>query len=86
MGKARRCRHEIAADVLEYLASAGYARISWIATHANMPVDRALQLLEEMRRRGLVESIEGEKGVYYRVGARGYEYLELWRRLRVLLG
>ena len=87
MPAAKRCHHEIMADVLEYLAAAGRARLTWIAAHANLPLDRARLILGEMEFYGLVESAPGgEGGRYYRAGRRGYEYLELWRRIRVLVG
>jgi len=83
----KRCRHEIMADILEYLAAAGRARLTWVAAHANLPLDRARFLVGEMEFYGLVESFTGEEGgVFYRVSRRGYEYLELWRRIRVLIG
>lgn len=58
-----------------------------MAAHANLPLDRARLLLGEMEFYGLVESITGKDGDrFYRVSRRGYEYLELWRRIRVLVG
>jgi predicted transcriptional regulator len=84
---AKRCRHEIIADILEYLAAAGRARLTWVAAHANLPLDRARLLLGEMEFYGLVESSSGGDGsVFYSIGRRGYEYLELWRRIRALVG
>ena len=82
----RRCRHEVMADVLEYLAAVGRARISWIARFANLPLDRARRLLGEMAFYGLVEEVVEDDGRYYKVSERGYEYIELWRRLRTLVG
>lgn len=72
--------------MLEYLAAVGRARISWIARFANLPLDRARRLLGEMAFYSLVEEVEEGGGRYYRISERGYEYLELWRRLRVLMG
>ncbi len=87
MPAGRRCRHEIIAAVLEYLSTAGRARISSVALHANMPLDRARVLMGELQFYGLVESITDERGRrYYRVSERGMEYLRLWRRLRLLAG
>lgn len=84
---AKRCRHEIMADLLEYLAAAGRARLTWVAAHANLPLDRARLLLGEMEFYGLVESsISRDGSTFYSVGRKGYEYLELWRRIRVLVG
>ena len=86
MPAAKRCRHEIMAVILEYLAAAGRARLTWVAAHANLPLDRARLLLGEMEFYGLVESSTRDGSVFYSVGRKGYEYLELWRRIRVLVG
>ena len=85
MGK--RCRHEIIAEVLEYLSAVGRARLSKVALYANMPLDRARALLGELQFYGLVESFVDERGHrYYRASERGFEYLRLWRRLKLLIG
>lgn len=87
MPAGKRCRHEIFADVLEYLSAAGKAKLTWVASYANMPLDRARAILGEMLLFGLVESFVDEAhGRYYRCSRRGLEYLELWRRLQLLAG
>lgn len=61
--------------------------MTWVAAHANLPLDRARRLLGEMEFYGLVEPFTDERGYRcYRIGRRGYEYLQLWRRLRFLVG
>jgi DNA-binding PadR family transcriptional regulator len=49
--------------------------------------DREYHALGEMEFYGLVESSTSRDGsTFYSVGGKGYEYLELWRRIRVLVG
>ncbi|MEM1521922.1 MAG: winged helix-turn-helix domain-containing protein [Thermofilaceae archaeon] len=87
MPATKRCRHEILAEILEYLSASGRAKLTWIASYANMPLDRARILLGEMMFYGLVELFEDENGErYYRCSKRGLEYLELWRKLQLLSG
>lgn len=83
---SRRCRHEIVASILEYLSSAGRARLSRIALYTNMPLDRARLLLGELQYYGLIESLDDGGVRYYRVTEKGFEYLELWRKLKLLSG
>ncbi|MEM1509112.1 MAG: winged helix-turn-helix domain-containing protein [Thermofilaceae archaeon] len=86
MTRKKRCHHEIIADILEYLNGANQARISWIAMHANMPLDRITFLLQELEKRELVRKVKSSRGEYYKLGRRGHEYLESWRKLKVILG
>ncbi len=86
MVRKKRCHHEVIADILEYLSGANRARVSWIAMHANMPLDRMSFLLRELERRELVKKVRGKGVEYYELGRRGHEYLELWRRLELLTG
>ncbi|HDD33813.1 MAG TPA: hypothetical protein ENG30_01530 [Thermofilaceae archaeon] len=85
--RRRRCRHEIMADILNYVSVVGRARPSWIARFANLPLDRANRLLGEMVSLGLLkEDVEEDGARYYRVTERGFKYVELYRRLRILVG
>lgn len=54
--------------------------------HANMPLDRIVFLLRELEKRELVKRVKSKGVEYYKLGRRGHEYLETWRRLRLLIG
>lgn len=75
------------AEILDYLSTIGKAKLTWIASYANMPIDRARTVLGEMMFYGLIESFEDESGSrFYKCSERGLEYLEHWRKLQLLSG
>ena len=82
---ARRTVYDIYADVLRYVAIRPGCRISYIARYSNLPLDRANRVLMDMVKANLIR-LEYKRGVKtYTVTERGYEYLELYKRLKRLL-
>ncbi len=72
----RRCRHDIAASLLEALAK-GVAKPSRLAVAANTSYKRVRKLLDTMREHGLVALTE--EG--YTITERGYAWLRLYQML-----
>jgi len=84
-GSRKRNCYDIYADVLSFLTRVREARITRVARYSNLPVDRARKVLEEMAAAGLIAAEPRGGYVAYRATARGYEYLQLYRRLRRLV-
>jgi len=81
----KRCRHDIIADILEFVASSGRARLSYIARYSNLPMDRAKRMAEALVAINFLEKIEYKRRVFYRVKKEGYVYLAHYREIRRLL-
>lgn len=75
-----RCRIDIVADVLYSVVEEGSSRISRIASMANLPLDRARPLVEDLVEKGLL-TYRVEESVYEATD-RAYEWLSLYRFLR----
>ena len=83
---ARRCRYDIYASILAYVAAAGRARVTEIARFSNLPLNRAKRYLREMAELGLIREYSSERGRFYAATERGFEYTALYRRIRALVG
>jgi len=81
----KRSVYDIYADILGYLSVTGRSRITRIARFANLPLDRAKKVLDRMVMCGLLRVERGD-AIYYRITRRGYEYIEIYKRLRRLAG
>ncbi len=87
MGRyVRRTFYDVYADILNFLTRAGSSRITQIARYSNLPVDRAKKILKEMAEKGLIKEYSEEGRVTYTVTAKGYMYLELYGRLKKIVG
>lgn len=75
-----RCRIDIVADILRAVVEEGPLLISEIASRANLPLDRARPLVEDLVYNGLLVCCT-EDGLY-EATERAYEWLELYRPLR----
>jgi predicted transcriptional regulator len=76
---------EIVMDVLEALAKHGGEPASRIAMYANLPYDRLSRILEHLVSKGLVERVNSEDRIVYRLTEKGYRLLNELRRLKRLL-
>lgn len=74
-----RCRHDIIADILRTLREHGPLRLSHIALKANLPLDRAKALLEDLTRTGLI--VKDPSSQRYAVTPKGHEWLSLYTML-----
>ena len=74
-----RCRHDITADILRALRKHGPLRLSHIALKANLPLDRAKALLEDMARAGLI--VKDPTSQRYAITPKGHEWLSLYTML-----
>ncbi|MCD6510671.1 MAG: hypothetical protein J7L11_09845 [Thermoprotei archaeon] len=83
--QAKRTFYDIYANILAFLARRGAGRITQIARYSNLPVDRAKRVLNDMVVADLVRRRREEESTTYAITPRGYEYLELYRRLRKLI-
>jgi len=82
----KRTIYDIYADILIFLSVVGNARITRIARFANLPVDRAKNILIKMYSIGLLRKREEKGAIFYYMTRRGYEYLSLYKRLKLLTG
>ena len=82
----KRTRYDTYADLIRVIAHRGHCTLSRAARSTNLPVDRAKKALQYLCGRGLLNEREdnGRKG--YRVTARGYTYLELYKQIRTFVG
>jgi len=82
----RRTRYDIYVDTLETIRHKGVSAITRISYGANLPVDRAKEIVDFLLKRGLVkeEDYGGTKG--FRLTARGGEFLQALRTVRMYLG
>ena len=83
--KRKRTIYDIIADILEFVVAGGEARISYISRYANLPIDRANSLVEEMVRAGLLKLAEYENHRIYKPSKNSYKYLAHYRELKKLL-
>ena len=74
-----RCRHDIIAAILGK-AIEGPSKISHLAQAANLPLDRARPLVEDLVRRGLL--IYNPATRSYEATELGYEWLAIYEKLR----
>ncbi|MCE4621662.1 MAG: hypothetical protein F7B95_04420 [Desulfurococcales archaeon] len=74
-----RCRHDIVADILHALREHGALRLSHISLKANLPLDRAKALLEDLAGAGLI--VWNPVSQRYSITPRGHEWLSLYTML-----
>ena len=72
----RRTRHDIYRDTLEMIRRTGLSGITRISYGANLPVDRAREVLTYLSERNLVKEELNGKRKAYRVTPRGGEFLQ----------
>ena len=74
-----RCRHDIAAAILESIMDKGGMKISHIAIHSRLPLDRAKKIIRDMVEHGLVYFDPVSET--YSLSHLGIEWLYLYKRL-----
>jgi predicted transcriptional regulator len=81
----RRTRYDIYMDTLETIRRKGVSVITRISYGANLPVDRAKNVVAFLAKRGLVrdEDYGGTRG--YRITARGGEFLQALKTVKMYL-
>lgn len=81
----RRTRYDIYMDTLETIRRKGVSVITRISYGANLPVDRAKNIVGFLCERGLVRDEEygGTRG--YRITARGGEFLQALKIVKMYL-
>lgn len=81
----RRTRYDIYMDTLETIRRKGVSAITRISYGANLPVDRAKDVVSFLTRRGLVkeEEYDGTRG--YRITARGGQFLQALQTVKMYL-
>ncbi len=78
----RRTRYDIYADVIEVVAKKGLCSLTRISYGANMPVDRAKNVLRFLVSHGFLREYKVGDSRKYRVTKWGMEYLEIYKRMR----
>ena len=84
--RSKRTRYEVYADLLNTIRMEGGCTITRASYGARIPVDRANRFLHKLIRVGLVRVEEKDGSRIYKVTIRGIEFLELFSRLKKLLG
>jgi predicted transcriptional regulator len=72
----RRTRYDIYMDTLDTIRRKGVSAITRISYGANLPVDRAKEVIEFLLERDLVKEEEYGSSRGYRMTARGGEFLQ----------
>ena len=72
----RRTRYDIYKDTLETIRRKGVSAITRISYGANLPVDRAKEVVSFLASRGLVKEEEYGSTRGFRITARGGEFLQ----------
>jgi predicted transcriptional regulator len=72
----RRTRYDIYMDTLDTIRRKGVSAITRISYGANLPVDRAKEVIEFLLERDLVKEEEYGGSMGYRMTARGGEFLQ----------
>ncbi len=79
-----RCWHDIVESLLEALVT-GEKGITELCAVANISVDRGKELVEWLVKYGLIAELVVEGRRYYKITARGYEWLGVYRYLKTML-
>ncbi|MBC8224614.1 hypothetical protein H8E65_08505 [Candidatus Bathyarchaeota archaeon] len=78
----RRTRYDIYLDTLETIRRKGVSPITRISYGANLPVDRAKEVVQFLSSRGLVKEEEYGSTKGFRITARGGEFLAALHTLK----
>lgn len=81
----RRTRYDIYMDTLETIRRKGVSAITRISYGANLPVDRAKDVVDFLERRGLVKEEEYGSTRGFRITARGGEFLQALQTVKMYL-
>jgi predicted transcriptional regulator len=81
----RRTRYDIYMDTLETIRRKGLSAITRISYGANLPVDRAKEVVEFLTKRGLVKEEEYGNTRGFRITARGGEFLQALQTVKMYL-
>ena len=81
----RRTRYDIYRDALEAIRRKGSPGITRISYGANLPVDRANDIISFLADRGLVKEEIYNRGRGYRLTARGGEFLQALKTVKTYL-
>ena len=78
----RRTKYDIYADIVEVVARKGLCSLTRVSYGANMPVDRAKNMLNFLVAHGFINELAVGDSKKYRVTKWGLEYLETFKRMR----
>ena len=81
----RRTRYDIYMDTLETIRRKGISAITRISYGANLPVDRAKEVVNFLENRGLVKEEEYGNTSGFRITARGGEFLQALQTVKMYL-
>jgi predicted transcriptional regulator len=81
----RRTRYDIYMDTLETIRRKGLSAITRISYGANLPVDRAKEVVAFLTKRGLVKEEEYGNTRGFRITARGGEFLQALQTVKMYL-
>jgi len=81
----RRTRYDIYRDTLETIRRRGNQGITKISYGANLPVDRANDVVSFLTERGLVKENDYDGGRGYRITSKGGEFLQALKTVKTYL-
>ena len=82
----RRTRYDIYMDALEAIRRRGMSTLTRVSYGANLPVDRAKDVVSFLSERGLVKEEATGSNRNFRLTARGGEFLQALRTVKTYLG
>ena len=82
---SRRTRYEIYMDTMDTIRRRGNLGITRISYGANLPVDRANDIVSFLTEKGLVKEDEYDGGRGYRITSRGGEFLQALKTVKTYL-
>ncbi len=85
-GLLKRSRYDIYAEIIRVIQIYGHCPLTRVARSTNQPVDRAKETIGYLVERGLLEEDMDEGHRVYSLTVRGHQYLELYKRLAMLVG
>ncbi len=81
MRKSRRSKIRIMVDIMRVLQMSSGAKITQIMCEANMPYDRLLKYLEELKSRGLIVERKIEDHTLYYLTKKGFDFLSEFKKI-----
>ncbi|RLE80440.1 MAG: hypothetical protein DRJ51_05855 [Thermoprotei archaeon] len=81
MARRRRSRLRILVDILQSIERESGVRITQILYSANLPYDRLVRYLNELKKKGLIKEVREEGAVKYFLTKKGFEFLSEFRRI-----
>ncbi|RLE89724.1 MAG: hypothetical protein DRJ49_02080 [Thermoprotei archaeon] len=81
MRKRRRSKIRIVVDIMRVLQMSSGAKITQIMCEANMPYDRLLRYLEELKSKGFITEKRSNDHTLYYLTRKGFDFLVEFKKI-----